>query len=172
MNRLLLLLFLGLGLFGCNKDKHIISVDRLKQCQEINVLYVAHAEPYKLATASRKSSIMRLVRGGAYYKLDLGKIEVSERKVESGESIVVKLPKLKIEPQPDPVRSVEFDPKTKPLVNDTGLNRIREMYDEMDREKIATAANQPEYIEMAKEQSEEIVRKMLPELTVEIEWAE
>ena len=67
MKRSLLLLSMVLGLFGCNEDKHIISVERLKQCQEINVLYVAHAEPYRLATASRKSSITRLVRGGAYY---------------------------------------------------------------------------------------------------------
>lgn len=174
MKRILLLLSMVLGLFGCNEDKHIISVDCLKKCQEINVLYVAHAEPYRLATASRKSSITRLVRGGAYYKIDLGKIEVSKCKVESEESIVVKLPKLTIEPQPDPVRSVEFAPKTKLFVNDTGLNRIREAYDAMDKEKIATAANQPEYIKMAKEQAEEIVRKMLSglDVDVEIKWAE
>ena len=172
MKKMLSVMFAGMMLFGCNKPKHVISVDRLLACQEINVLYVAYAEPYRLATASRKSSLSRIVRGGAYYKLDLRKVEVSRHETEGGTPITVKMPKLIIEPQPDPVRSVEFDPETGPMVTDSGLNRIREAYDEMDRKKISAAANKSEYIKMAKEQAEEIVRKMLPELTVEFEWKE
>lgn len=170
MAKTVLVLFAGLFVLGCDKPKHIISVDRLLACQEINVLYVTYAEPYSLATARGKSSISRIVRGGAYYKLDLSKVQVSKRTAECGEMIAVRLPKLRIEPQPDSFRSEEFGPRTKLLVNDTGLNRIREAYDEKDREKVVAGTSTSEYLKMAKEQAEEIVRKMLPELKVEIEW--
>ena len=172
MKCILFAVVVGLALLGCDKQKHVISVNRLLKCQEINVLYVSYAEPYQLATKNGTSSITRLVRGGAYYKLDLCNAKVDKDKAKSDDAIKVTLPKLIIEPQPDPFRSVEFNPKTKLFVNDSGLNRIREMYDAMDREKIIAGTSTPEYLEMAKEQAEEIVRKMLPELKVEIEWVE
>ena len=170
MKKMTLVMLVGMALLGCNDSKHLISIDKLSDCQEINVLYVFHGEHYRLGT--QKSSIIRLVRGGAYYKLDLSKIKSDKKESKEGESVKVWLPGLKIEPQPDPFRSQEYRPKAKFLVNDTGLNRIREKYDEMDRAKITAAANKPEYIKMAKEQAEEIVRKMLSGLNVEIEWME
>ena len=170
MKKTIFALIVGMMLIGCDEQKHLISISKLSDCQEINVLYVFHGEHYRLGT--QKSSIIRLVRGGAYYKLDLSKIKSDKREATKDESVKVWLPRLKIEPQPDPFRSQEYRPKAKFLVNDTGLNRIREKYDEMDRAKIAAAANQSEYIKMAKEQAEEIVRKMLHGLKVEIEWEE
>lgn len=172
MKSMLFALVAGLALLGCGRSKHVVNVNRLLPCQEINVLYVSYAEPYQLATKNRKSSITRLVRGGAYYKLDLGKAKVDKDMTKSEDVFKVTLPNLIVEPQPDPSRSLEFNPKTKLFVNDSGLNRIREMYDAMDREKIIAGTSKPEYLKMAKEQAEEIVSKMLEGLTVEIEWME
>lgn len=161
---------LALLLAGGCRDKHVISVDRLEAMSKINVLYVGIAEPYRLETKGGKSSLSRLVRGGAYYSVDLSKVKTSAAKIEEGGSVTITLPKPAVEPFPDPTRSVEFNPKTKFLVDDSGLNRMREMYDKMDREKIAAAAGREEYMKMAMEQAEKILRDMLPELKVEIVW--
>lgn len=161
---------LMLALAGGCRDKHVISVERLEAMSKINVLYVGIAEPYRLETKGGRSSLSRLVRGGAYYSVDLSRVKTSAKRVEEGGSITITLPQPMVEPFPDPTRSVEFNPRTGFLVNDSGLNRIREMYDEKDREKIVAAAGREEYMRMAKEQAEKILRDMLPELKVEIVW--
>ena len=164
-------LLIGALFSGCD-EKHLISVDRIVWESKINVLYVSIAIPYRLETEGGKSSLSRLVRGGAYYSIDLAKVEPSKNQIEEGEPITLKVPIPRVEPKPDPLRSVEFNPQTKLFINDSGLNRIREMYDEKDREKIKSEALKPEYMRMAKEQAEKIFKDMLRELRVSIEWVE
>jgi len=124
MRQLIALFLVCMMLLGCER-KHIISVDRLEAMSKINVLYVAIAEPYRLATENEKTSLCRLVRGGAYYSIDMSQVKTNAREVEKGGSITVILPKPMIESFPDPTQSIEFKPKTRLLINDTGLNRIR-----------------------------------------------
>ena len=171
VKRLMLLIVITSMLSGCGRGpKHMISVDKLEAMDKINVLYVALSEPYRLVTKNGKTSLSRIVRGGAYYRVDLSKIKVNKSKVEEGECITVELPEPSIEAFPDPTRSIELKPKTKWFVNDTGLNRIREMYDATDREKIYAAASKPEYVKMAREQTEKILRGMLSGVHVTFKW--
>lgn len=169
MKQFLIAVFVVSLLSGCG-EKHYVTVDRLEAMQKINVLYVAVAEPYRLGTTGGKTTLSRLVRGGAYYSIDLSSAKLSSSMVEIGESLTLTLKEPAVEAFPDPTRSVEFNPQTKLLVNDSGLNRIREMYDAKDREKIIQAATNSEYMKMAKEQAEKIIHGMLPELKVTIVW--
>lgn len=169
--RVVCILLIGSLFSGCN-EKHLISVDRIEWESKINVLYVSIAVPYRLATEDGKSSLSRLVRGGAYYSIDLSRVKTSENKIEEGGSIILKVPIPMVDPKPDPLRSVEFNPQTKLFIDDSGLNRIREMYDAKDREKIEIEAAKPDYMRMAKEQAEKIIKDILPELKVSIEWVE
>lgn len=171
MKKILSFVFCAALFLGCG-EKHYITVDRLVSMSKINVLYVAVAEVYSLETKDGSTALSRLVRGGAYYSIDLSKIKISPAKVESGAKVEISLPTPSLESFPDPRRSIEFKPKVKVLVNDKGLKKIRELYDQKDKEKIAAAASKPEYMKMAKKQGEKILRDMLPELKVSIKWRE
>lgn len=172
MKRLIVLIALcATVLAGCDNGKHVISVDRLEKLCKINVLYVAVAEVYRLATPDESVALSRLVRGGAYYSIDLSLMKLDKRNAEEGDTVSIKLPAPIIESYPDPARSVEFKPYVKLFYKpDSALKLFRESYDAKDREKISVAANKPEYMKMAKEQAEKILRDMLPELKVKIEW--
>ncbi len=166
----LVVVFFAVIMLG-DEERHIITVNRLEAMSKINVLYVAIADLYTLET-EKGSSLSRLVRGGAYYSIDLSKIKTNKQKAQEGDEIIITLPCPTIESFPNPSKSVEFRPKTGFLVNDTGLNRIREMYDGKDREKIKKIAEQPEYMRMAKVQTEKVLRDILPELKVAIKWVD
>lgn len=172
VRRLILLVVVAFILGGCDSGtKHTMTVDSLQKMAKINVLYVAIAERYQLETENGKSSLWRIVKGGAYYSINMEEIEViSESNGKNGDRIKLELPEPSIEEYPDPTRSVEWRPKTKLFVNDSGLNRIREMYDAKDREKITAAANQAKYVKMAKEQAEKILRDILPKVDVTVKW--
>ena len=159
------------ALLGCG-EKHYITVDGLESMSKINVLYVAVADVYCLEMPDCSTQLSRLVRGGAYYSIDLSRVDVNPAKVEAGGKVEISLPNPSIEAFPDPRRSLEFKPKVKLGYKDSGLNKIRGMYDQKDQEKITAAANKPEYIKMAKAQGEKILRDMLPELKVSIKWRE
>ena len=171
MKKILMIAMCATIFCGCG-EKHIISVDRIEAMSKINVLYVAIAEIYELGLEDGSTSLSRLVRGGAYYSIDLSKIKASTTKVEEGGRVEISLPSPSVEPKPDPGRSKELAPKVKFLYTDAGLNKIREEYDAYDRKKITAAANKPEYMKMAKMQAEEVLRSMLPELKVTIKWKE
>lgn len=172
MKRLMLFVLCVTVLAGCEKrGKHVISVDRLVTQSKITLLAVAVAEVYKLATPDESVTLSRLVRGFAYYSIDLSQMKVDKRNAEAGDNILIRLPAPSIESYPDPEKSVEFKPDVKLLYKpDSALKLFRESYDAKDREKIRGAANKLEYMKMAKEQAEKILRDMLSGLNVKIEW--
>lgn len=171
MKGLICLVVAAFALGGCDSGtKHMMTVDKLMNMAKVKVLYVAIAEPYRLGTKNGKSSLCRIVRGGASYTVDISRMNASKSRVKEGDSVELELPEPSIEAFPDPIRSEELNPKTKLLVNDSGLNRIREMYDEKDRKKIIAVANKPEYVKTAKDQAEKILRAMLPGVDVTVKW--
>lgn len=156
-------------LCGCG-ERHVITVDRLRSMSKINVLYVSAAEVYKIETANGKTSLSRLVRGGGYYSIDLSLCEVSSKEASEGQAVTIRLPPPKVDPKPDPKRSVEFKPRVRIGYTDSALNHIREQYDKEDRKKITEAVSTSEYMRMAKAQAEKVLRDMLPELKLSVEW--
>lgn len=172
MRKTLTILLALIGVCGCDPEsKHEIVVDKLIPKSEMNVLWVTYSEPYTLATKSGKSRLSRIVRGGAYYRLDLGKITLNPSVVEDGGKVAVTLPGLRIEPMPDSMKSESFRPKTDPLVADNGYKKLQEALPEYDKKKIEKGCAKAEYKKIAKEQAERILRDMLePAVKVEFRW--
>lgn len=160
-------------LCGCGeKERHVITVDHLRSMSKINVLYVSAAEVYKIETANGKTSLSRLVRGGGYYSIDLSECKVSSKEASEGQEVTIRLPAPKVEPKPDPKRSVEFNPRVRLGYTDSALNRIREQYDKEDCKKIKEAVSTSEYMEKAKAQAEKVLCNMLPELKLTVVWTD
>lgn len=179
-NILLLIVALGVSLMsgcgGCDGQSHSVNVEGLHQMSSINLLYVSVAEILKAHTRNYKTEMTYLVRGGAYYQLDLKKVKVTSDPQEEGnqnnneKKMVIKLPEPTIYPVADQTRSEEWKVGTSAFINDVALNKIREQLPMKANEVVMKAAKQEEYMESAKEQAETIIKKLLPRYNLTFDW--
>lgn len=170
-NILLLIVALGVSLMsgcgGCDGQSHSVNVEGLHQMSSINLLYVSVAEILKAHTRDYKTEMTYLVRGGAYYQLDLTKVKATLDPQEDDQNnnekkMVIELPEPTIYPVADQTRSEEWKVGTSAFINDVALNKIREQLPMKANEVVMKAAKQEEYMKSAKEQAEAIIKKLLP----------
>ena len=174
MKQKFLMSFVGLvTLCGCiGNERHYVNISEIQELSNLNVLYVTVAERLKLSSSSGKTWTKFLVRVGAFYSLNLKSIHCDKAMVEKGESLVMKLDAPEIYPCADMRKCKEYDQHTAPFVTDKSLERLRAKFPDEANKLIAKAAINDEYMKMAKEQSESVLKSMLPGVKLKIEWRE
>ena len=60
-----------LSLCGCTRTSHDVGIEGIREVGKVNVLYVGVAETMRMSSQSGNTSMLWLVRGGAFYQIDL-----------------------------------------------------------------------------------------------------
>lgn len=161
-----ILFFIGLMLCGCSRvEEHTVNISVLQKLSRLNVLYVTIAEPLTLKSPTGKTWVKFLVCGGAFYYIDLEKSTAKR-----GETLELTLGKPKIYPCADMQRSEEYDQHTDLFITDKVLNELRESFPDEANKLVAKAARRDEFMTMAMEQAEVVLRTMLPKENLVIIW--
>ena len=158
--------FLSLSLCGCGgRGRNTAEISGLEKMGKVNVLYVSIAETMKLQSKSGRTWQNWLVRGGAFYQIDLKK--VNREYLEKGE---ISMP----EPVVYPVANME---KTKPIaagtdpgITDKAFNKMTTQVSTEATKIVEKAALNEEYMKIAKGQAEEVMKKMLGRDEITISW--
>lgn len=158
---MILLLFCGCGSDVSNNTE----ITGLEKIGKINVLYVRIAETMDLSSKSGRTWQMWLVRGGAFYQIDLERVKMND----VGNKIEISID----EPSIYPVANMK---RTKPFASGTAIGITDKTYNEMTRrasteanKTVAKAARSKEYMDMAKDQAHEVLKQMLGK-EVALKW--
>ena len=148
---------LSLLLCGCGSDvRNTAEITGLEKIGKINVLYVGVAETMDLSSKSGRTWQKWLVRGGAFYQIDLEKVKMND----VGDRIQITIE----EPSVYPVANMK---KTKPFASGTAIGITDKAFNEMTRrvpteanKTVAKAARSKEYMDMAKDQAYKVIKQM------------
>ena len=160
-----------LTLCGCvEKERHYVNISAITELKNLNVLYVTVAEQLTLSSSSGKTWVKYLVRGGAFYSINLESVDCDKKIVKEEETLVLKLDVPAIYPCANEI--TEYDQYTAPFVTDKSLDGLRAKSADEANKLVAKVARNDEYMKMAKEQSESVLKSILPGVEIKIEWCE
>ena len=153
-------------LCGCGSDvRNNTEITGLEKIGKINVLYVGVAETMNLSSKSGRTWQKWLVRGGAFYQIDLERVKMND----VGNRIEVIID----EPSVYPVANMK---RTKPFASGTAIGITDKIYNEMTHrvsteanKTVAKAARSKEYMDMAKDQAYKVIKQMLGK-EVALKW--
>jgi len=146
-----------LAICGCTRTSHDAGIEGIREVGKVNVLYVGVAETMKMSSQSGNTSMLWLVRGGAFYQIDLR--DMSFRK--EGEKWVVELDAPEVYAVADMKRTKLHDARTSLGYTDKALNKMMQQVSDRANEVVEKAASGAEYMKMAKEQAETVIRQMV-----------
>ena len=146
-----------LSICGCTKTSHDVGIEGIREVGKVNVLYVGVAETMRMSSQSGNTSMLWLVRGGAFYQIDLKGMAFHKE----GGTWVVELDPPEVYAVADMKRTKLHDARTSLGYTDKALNKMMEQVSDRANEVVAKAASGGEYMKMAKEQAEAVVVQMV-----------
>ena len=158
---------------GCGSDvRNNTEITGLEKMGKINVLYVGVAETMDLSSKSGQTWQKWLVRGGAFYQIDLEKIEIEKHnKGEHNKSdrIRIILDKPSVYPVANMEKTKTYDSGTAYGITDKAYNEMMRRVSTEANKVVAKAAHREEYMNMAKDQAQKVMKQMLGK-DVELTW--
>ena len=152
---------------GCgNKSQNTLEITGLKEIGKINVLYVSIAETMKISSKSGRTWEKWLVRGGAYYQIDLRNVQIKDE----GNCINVTLAEPSVYPVANMGRSKPFASGKAMFVTDKALNQMTRHAPEEANRVVAKAACGEEYMSMAKDQAKNVLQQMMGGRKISVKW--